>query len=61
MNLNNTLAHAGGITRVSRACGISTQAVSMWILRGSIPWRHRATVATMLLERGQPVPAGFYQ
>ena len=52
------LADLGGTSAVARDLGIAANVVWNWAQRG-IAWPWRQEVASLLLKRGLPIPAGF--
>lgn len=56
MDINHLIERAGGVAVVARACQVSTQAVSQWKSRGTIPAERVISIerATVDPETGVP-------
>ena len=57
MDVRSIIACLGGPVAVARRCGVRSQAVSLWALKGRIPAARVPTLEAMAQETGAPVRA----
>jgi hypothetical protein len=53
---SDVIVRLGGPGKVAEALGMQPNAVSMWGVRGSVPWRWRASVRQLFKDFDKPLP-----
>lgn len=51
MNVDDVIAHFGGVSQTARAVGVSYQAVSQWLKNGAVPPVRAFHIATIMSSK----------